>query len=557
MAPPAASLMANMTFDREQHRGRAKSLPPEPPALLRPLEDRGTTLPRQLEDQAGISGLIDDLFRSCRRTEHHRMSLPPPLLLQPQPPLACPPTTILAAAPPIIPEAPRLQTWPPSQEAATQPPSPLLMPASEAPAAEAAMDAREDAREDAGGAEKHSEAVRGNQVHPEDAREDALQEACQEPSVKPSAEEAAEAAMDAPPQWAHCSERLAEAHATIEMTYTTRHKAEASRQTLREVVRRARASSERTESVLEAMTATLARAQEQVGAATAAARVMAAAAVVPLGPPEPPPAATEVLPMAPTSPLCRRRPSTTAPRLRPLLATTVRPGLPQPAGQPSWHARGAAARELVGGSPRRAPSSPSSVVPDTVLPAKMAPPEPEETEGASQRLVGHALAPGSYDIEGVNVDVTHHHEYFTTGRFTLHTDGTLEGCASETSLVWQGSACDYLVTHGRWAPSGQLFFHLEHADHRAAFFDPFVFSIELRAALPQALEEDVPLAWMAVAGWWKTHDGTACPPPRQGLRLHAQAEERALFREMREPTGSYGRLKCWSLKLKRTWSCSL
>ena len=209
--------------------------------------------------------------------------------------------------------------------------------------------------------------------------------------------------------------------------------------------------------------------------------------------------------------------------------------------------------------------------------------------------LGTALLPGEYYLDGVNVDTEQFHEYTTSGRCTLHADGTLSGEAQETSTAWE-TRLKYQLTHGHWAPEGHLCFRLQHADHRAAYFDPFYFSVQFQPALPRALTtaryrgedsrtsstississitrrasstieqrrgeggpdaklgtapklgtgakddeaaaaaeevEEEAVVWMAVAGWWKTYDGTIAPPARAapgGAALPWQ--------------GSYGRLK--------------
>ena len=209
--------------------------------------------------------------------------------------------------------------------------------------------------------------------------------------------------------------------------------------------------------------------------------------------------------------------------------------------------------------------------------------------------LGTALLPGEYSLDGVNVDTEQLHEYTTSGRCTLHADGTLSGEAQETSTAWE-TRLKYQLTHGHWAPEGHLCFRLQHADHRAAYFDPFYFSVQFQPALPRALTtaryrgedsrtsstmssissitrrasstieqrrgeggpdaklgtapklgtgakgdeaaaeaeevEEEAVVWMAVAGWWKTYDGTIAPPARAapgGAALPWQ--------------GSYGRLK--------------
>ena len=209
--------------------------------------------------------------------------------------------------------------------------------------------------------------------------------------------------------------------------------------------------------------------------------------------------------------------------------------------------------------------------------------------------LGTALLPGEYYLDGVNVDTEQLHEYTTSGRCTLHADGTLSGEAQETSTAWE-TRLKYQLTHGHWAPEGHLCFRLQHADHRAAYFDPFYFSVQFQPALPRALTtaryrgedsrtsstmssissitrrasstieqrrgeggpdaklgtapklgtgakgdeaaaeaeevEEEAVVWMAVAGWWKTYDGTIAPPARAapgGAALPWQ--------------GSYGRLK--------------
>jgi hypothetical protein len=206
--------------------------------------------------------------------------------------------------------------------------------------------------------------------------------------------------------------------------------------------------------------------------------------------------------------------------------------------------------------------------------------------------LGTALHPGEYSLDGVNVDTEQLHEYTTSGRCILHADGTLSGEAQETSTqIWENKLT-YKLTHGQWTPVGHLCFRLQHADHRAAYFDPFYFSVQFQPALPRALttaryrgedcrtsstissitsissttsissitsrtsstierrrgeggpgaksdeaaaaaEEEVEAAvWMAVAGWWKTYDGTIAPPARAAPGGAAMPWQ-----------GSYGRLK--------------
>ena len=52
----------------------------------------------------------------------------------------------------------------------------------------------------------------------------------------------------------------------------------------------------------------------------------------------------------------------------------------------------------------------------------------------------------------------------TSGRLELREDGSAEGHAQESSIVWQSEASmPYCLTRGMWSAEGKLSFHLEHA----------------------------------------------------------------------------------------------